>query len=230
VIYLRTKKTQSKKALRAAKIRNRAIASVSAIALAAVMVVVPIDTNAGNGAPSGPHYNLNVIGVPKGKTADMTGSNGHRIFVPLWGSCKINLSEGDYQVLDGNCTDGVSGFQLPDPDPDGDGVTAYSVYARALGKPGGSSVTTTCFTDATGTWCSTESMVLVRSTGKSTFKNVSKELLSLCLDTDGDLVCDTREFLFDRELADYFWQYDNGGLKLAQLRFYEVPTNVGLNP
>ena len=71
--------------------------------------------------------------------------------------------------------------------------------------------------------------MLGRSTGKSTFKNVLKELLSLCLDTDGDLVCDTREFLFDRDLTDYFWSYTNDGLRLAQLRFYEIPPNVGTN-
>ena len=37
----------------------------------------------GNGAPSGPHYNLNIIGVDKAKKANMTGTNGHTIFVPL---------------------------------------------------------------------------------------------------------------------------------------------------
>ena len=33
----------------------------------------------------------------------------------------------------------------------------------------------------------------------------------------------------DRELDDtksYLWDYENTGLKLAQLRFYEVPTTV----
>lgn len=34
---------------------------------------------AGNGAPSGPHYNLNIIGVENVKKADMTGSNRHTI-------------------------------------------------------------------------------------------------------------------------------------------------------
>jgi hypothetical protein len=185
----------------------------------------------GNGAPSGPHYNLNLIGVPKGKTADMTGNKGHRIFVPLFGNCKINLSIGDFQVLDANCTDGPSAFQLPNPDPDNDGITAYSVYARALGKPGGSAVATTCLTDAAGDeFCSTENVVLVRSTGKSTFANVSKELLTLCLDTDADGDCDIRVGLFDDATADYFWSYDNTGLKLAQLRFYEIPTDVGTAP
>lgn len=28
------------------------------------------------------------------------------------------------------------------------------------------------------------------------------------------------------QLTDFFWQYDNNGLKLAQLRFYQVSTNV----
>jgi hypothetical protein len=186
----------------------------------------------GNGAPKGSHYNLNIIGVPNAKKAAMDDSNRHTIFVPLKGSCKINLAEGDYNVADGNCFDGDGAeLRLPDPDPDGDGVTAYSVYARALGKPGGSAVATSCITDAAGeTWCSTENVVLVRSTGQSTFKNVSKELLTVCLDTDGDGTCDEREFLFDDSTHDYFWQYDNNGLRLAQLRFYEVPTDVGLNP
>ena len=39
----------------------------------------------GNGAPSGSHYNLNIIGVSHDKTAAMDDNNGHRIFVQLWG-------------------------------------------------------------------------------------------------------------------------------------------------
>jgi hypothetical protein len=181
----------------------------------------------GNGFPSGPHYNLNIIGVSKEKTADMTGNNGHRIFVKLQGNTKINLSEGDdYQVLDANGTDGTAEFQLPNPDPDNDGITEYSVYARALGGPGGSSTTTTCAFDADGTqWCSSEHMVLVRSKGKSTARNVSKELLYIYADLDGD-GHDERYPLFDDALQDYYWSYDNNGLKLAQLRFYEIPTDV----
>lgn len=33
--------------------------------------------------------------------------------------------------------------------------------------------------------------------------------------------------LFGADVDEYFWEYDNCGLKLAQLRFYEVPTTVG---
>jgi hypothetical protein len=137
------------------------------------------------------------------------------------------LSQGDFTVLDANCTDGPAAFQLPNPDPDNDGVTAYSVYARALGKPGGSSTTTTCFDDAqTGeTYCSIYQMVLVRGTGKSSFTNVSKELLYVYADTNGDGIVE-RIPLFTDSLDNYFWSYDNNGLKLAQLRFYEIPTNV----
>ena len=35
-----------------------------------------------------------------------------------------------------------------------------------------------------------------------------------------------RYSLFDEALYDYFWSYDNNGLKLVQLRFYEIPTDV----
>jgi len=95
---------------------NNILASLAALViLAAITAIIAIKsqdtrfgtsaTAAGNGAPSGPHYNLNIIGVPKGKSADMIGSSGRRIFVALVGTCKINLSQGTFQVLDGNCTD-----------------------------------------------------------------------------------------------------------------------------
>lgn len=186
---------------------------------------------AGNGAPSGAHYNLNIIGVPKDKSADMSGNNGHRIFVPLYRNTKINLSMGNFKVLDANGTDGIAAFQLPDPNVDGDNMTAYSVFARALGKPGGSSTTTTCFWDAQNDaeYCSVYSMVLVRNKGKSTFQNVTQELLFVYVDYDEDGDLD-RFPLFSDPLDEYYWNYDNNGLKLAQLRFYEIPTEVAPDP
>jgi hypothetical protein len=40
-------------------------AALISLALAASFVlVVPVSAGPGNGAPSGPHYNLNIIGVP----------------------------------------------------------------------------------------------------------------------------------------------------------------------
>src|SRR5436190_14136757 len=182
----------------------------------------------GNGAPSGSHYSLNIIGVARNKTASMTGDNGHRIFVPLWGNPKIMLTEGpDFSVLDANGTDGEASFQLPNPDPDGDGVTVYSVFARALGTPGGKSLTTTCAIDPIdGTEvCSVITLTLERHKGKSSFENVSKYLLYIYADVNGDGVLD-RVALFDSALQGYFWDYDNQGLKLAQLRFYDCSTSV----
>ena len=44
-------------------------------------------------------------------------------------------------------------------------------------------------------------------------------------DIDGDGTID-RLPLFDDRLQDYFWDYDNKGLKLVQLRFYPVSTDT----
>jgi hypothetical protein len=200
------------------------LAIVSALTVASAPVNSGTVSTTGNASPSGSHYNLNIIGVPKGKTATMT--SGNRIFVPLEGKCSINLSQGVFSVLDANCTDGSANFQLPNPDPENDGVTTYSVFARALGKPGGKASMTTCAYDADGTeWCSIYSNVQVRSKGKSTFTNVSKQLLYVYADLNSDGTVE-RYNLFNDALQDYFWSYDNSGLKLMQLRFYEVPTNV----
>lgn len=182
----------------------------------------------GNGAPSGSHFTLNVIGVPKDKTGDFSG--GSRMFVPLEGVCRVDLTPGDFSVLDGNCTDNTNAaFQLPHPDPDGDGTTSYSVYARPLGKPGGKAKATTCATDPTTgeEVCSIESTAFVRTKGKSEFSNVSKGFLTVLADLDGDAAtAPERISIFDDRLQDYFWNYDNNGLKNLQLRFYQQSTNV----
>jgi hypothetical protein len=180
----------------------------------------------GNGSPAGHEFQLNLIGVSKNKKADLSNNDGRRIFIPLDGTTKILLQEGDFAVLDANATDGSGKFQLPSPDPDGDGVTEYSVFARALGKPGGSVRITTCGVDSDGTEiCSNESAVLVRNSGKSRFTNVSRDLLFVFADIDGDGVVD-RVPLFDDSLEGFLWSVDNSGLRLAQLRFVEVATDV----
>jgi len=32
--------------------------------------------------------------------------------------------------------------------------------------------------------------------------------------------------IFSSQFQNYFWQYDNQGLRLLQLRFYQVPSSV----
>jgi hypothetical protein len=105
---------------------NKTLTAIAAAALLTVAAATNAYAATGNGAPSGAHYNLNIIGVPQGKTASMDGNNGHRIFVNLDGISKIWLSQGPFGVLDANGTDGNgASFQLPNPDPDNDGITAY---------------------------------------------------------------------------------------------------------
>jgi hypothetical protein len=100
-------------------------------------------------------------------------------------------------------------------------TASYEIWARALAKPGGSATMTTCATDPVSgdVICSTENVVLVRETSKSTFKNVTNQLSSLLADINGDGILE-RVSLFAGGLEDFFWQYDNKGLRLAQLRFY----------
>ena len=187
----------------------------------------------GNGAPSGNHYNLNIIGVPRAKSGDLTGG-GNVIFVNLGTksaavTTKILLeqsaSAGVFAVLDKDGTDGEAKFSLPLPG-------SYTIWARALGKPGGEGTITTCATDVTGApadgdICSTEHEVFVRGTGKRSFRNVTTNLTTISLDPLLDAAAvdacgGTMVSLFDGCLEGYFWQYDNNGLKLLQVRFYSA--------
>ena len=200
----------------------------------AALIVPPVGVNAGNGAPNGRHYNLNIIGVPRDKTADMTGTSGHSLFVKLWGTTKIWLAPGDdFLVIDRNGTDGSATFQLPNPVEPGScpagavSCTAkYSVFARAPGNSGGSANLTTCATDpATGaTICSVQVFVVTQS---SKFQNVTKYLLFVYWDTDGNPATAPQLIpIFDSRLQGYYWAYDDKGLKLLQLRFYPCQTTV----
>jgi hypothetical protein len=184
-------------------------------------------------------YKMNLIGHPGEIPSDNTGGDGKRIFVRLWGNTRILLSEGEtFDILDANGTDGVASFQLPDPDPDNDGETWYGVYIRPKGKPGQSLSLTTCasgdfdndLTTPDEELCSLEVKVVMRDRGKPSVDNISKELLTLCVDTDGDLKCDERIFLFDDRAHDYLWSLDNSGLRNAEVRFLEIKQNIGLTP
>lgn len=222
--------------------RRIAFTAVAALALGACNEMPSTGPQAatpsfGNGFPDNGHatlFKFNLIGHPGKITSDNTGNNGSRMFVRLNGNTKIMLSAGEFDILDYNGTDGTAAFQLPDPDPDGDGVTLYGMYIRPKGKPNTSSTLTSCKIVETDTGpeelCSTENYVAVRGTGKPKVDNVSKEMLTVCLDTDGDGICDLRDFLFDDALAQYLWNVDNSGLRNAEVRFLEIPQSIGLAP
>jgi hypothetical protein len=217
-------------------------------AVLSLTAILGSSVSAGNGAPSGSHYNLNIIGVPEEAEDNLpalTGSNRHVIFVALDGKSRILLQEGDdFLVIDGNAVDGTATFQLPNPidpdepceqilDPDTGEVieevcvTAYSVYARAPGNRGGDATLQTCATDpdTDETVCSVQVFEVKQS---SKFQNVTKYLLFVFWDQDLDGDADRLIPIFSDELEGYYWEYDNNGLKLLQLRFYDCATTVSL--
>jgi hypothetical protein len=214
--------------------RKSCLAAVLAAATTVLTAVAAAQN--GNGAPNGTHYSLNIIGVSHDKNVQPDWATGHVIFVALGTrggdvavTTKILLSQsgdGSFDVLDKNGTDGEASFSLPAPG-------GYTVWARALGTPGGKAKMTTCATDISladaGVICSTQNEVFVRGTGKSNFRNVTSALTTIMLDPVADSLVvaacgGTTVSLFDTCLQGFFWQYDNNGLKLLQVRFYPNPS------
>ncbi len=231
----------------------------------AVVLMVTAPLLAQNEKPSGPHFNLNIIGVDNPKNSTLTDSNRHTIFVPLDKKGELPdthiwlMPSDDFRVCDGNgfdeatdcmgnpitvtnlpgnqpgavfelpCNTNLSGTTdvelVPCSVPEAQQL-AYEVWARALGTPGGKAIMTTCAYDELGVEvCSTENVILERLNGKGNkpvFREVTNELTSIVADIDDDDK-DERVSLFAGGLEDWFWAYDNNGLKLAQLRFYPLP-------
>jgi hypothetical protein len=210
---------------------------VLALSLASAL---PAYAQVGKGL-SGPHFNLNIIGVPKDKLVpSMTDSNRHTIFVPLQSGddisrkIKIYYVPGDrFQVLDGNATDdNQATIMVPGIDY---GDLCYDVYAIALGKPGGNAiVSANCTIDDLIGECTDAllmgSFTVDRMKGKPKRENISNIFRATgCIDVDDSGICDSGDTWFANvwifnlpELLEYFWDYDNNGLKLMQIRFYET--------
>lgn len=145
---------------------------------------------------------------------------------------------------------------------DADTISDYSVFVRPLGKPGGWATITTCADVVNseladflspkivkailnnpggfGGYASVEQVgkdITLRTKGKSTFQNVTAELLTIVLkvelDTDGDGIVDETVYvripIFDDIIENEYWEYDNNKLKLLQVRFYEIGTDVSEN-
>jgi hypothetical protein len=189
---------------------------------------------------SGPHYNLNIIGVPKGKNPDMTNTNGHTIFLPLTGTTKIYYVAGDeFQVLDRNGTD-ADGATVEVPSSPGETTTCYSVYATALGKPFGNAIVNAdCVIDGLIGPCTDallmDSFEVTRDRGKPRRENISDIFRATgCIDLNSTGVCDQGDLQFNNvwifnllQLESYFWDYNNTDLRLMQVRFYPVEGGCG---
>jgi hypothetical protein len=191
----------------------------------------------GNDLPSGQHYNLNLIASKEKNIGEGdTPGHGHRIFVRQGGNTRILLTEGPFDVIDYDGTDGVAKFQLPHPDEDETPddqwtVSDYSVYIRIRGKPGGEIRMQTVGIDDRGVeYGSDYTVVEVRTVGKNKpdghqkFNNVSKELLYIyawVYDWNKEVWEYVRLPLFDERLETYLWDVNtNDKFKIAQLRFY----------
>ena len=162
---------------------------------------------------------------------------------------KIKYIPGEnFQVLDGNATDDNEAvIQVPyeycdDLATGCYDLLSYDVYARGLGKPYGNAIITAeCeYTlsvvdpdGSLGLTCEDTLMLgsfeVERSKGKQKAQNITDIFHATgCLDKNMSGDCDTGDLEFRNlwifnipELEYYMWDYDNNGLKLMQLRFYE---------
>jgi hypothetical protein len=221
------------------EIMKRQIALAVAIFFAIALLIPALatatpSTDKDNGAPNGAHFNLNIIGVPNDKNMP-EGLGGNVIFAKLGNDdvsikTRINLVQGEnFAVLDKDGTDGSAKLQLMDPFPEdtSPGINTgeeavYKIYIRALGKPGGDAVLTSGFTDENGVdWLSLESITVERTHGQSKFSDQTLKLTTIYVDITADGIDNpVRYNLFGNSLWDYFWNYDNSGLKLLQMRIY----------
>jgi hypothetical protein len=204
------------------------ISTILVIALVA-SVVPSYAAFSGQVTDNGPHFNLNIIGVPHGKTANMSNMDRHTVFVPMDKPCKITIQANTadptaFAVLDGNGTDGQTVIAVPYTIY---GTLSYNVWAIALGKPNGNTHVdaTVVFDDNTYGALLQTSFDLARKNGKPTVQNISDIFTAsgYIVNPDGTITTFDNVWVFNvPSLLDYYWTYTNDGLKLMQLRFYET--------
>ena len=149
-----------------------------------------------------------------------------------------------FDVLDANGTDANGATLLVPCDPltatNLDPNVCFDVYATPLGTPGGNTdVDVVCNFDATCLGCNidqgscdtgTIDFSLAGHSGKPVTQNITKFFrASGCIDVDADTVCDAGDINFNNEwifniaqLEEYYWDYDNEGNRIVQIRFCDV--------
>ena len=198
---------------------------ISAVAMVALVLATGTAlAQNGNPCPGSKEYQFNIIGVPKGKTADMKGNNGHRVFVWLKGKSTIHMT-GD--TIPGGDLDCGNSFYFTDSNAtDGDGATlvvpcdpltetnlnpsvCYDVWITPLATPGGTAdVDVVCSFDATCIGCNIDDgdcasgnidFDLERKSGKPVQKDITKFFrASGCIDLDAN-GCDPGDISFNNE-------------------------------
>jgi hypothetical protein len=190
------------------------------LALLATLVASPLLAQTGNGAPSGAHYNLNIIGVDptKAKKVDMTDSNRHTIFVALGSKkddgsgaveTKIYLGASDnFVVCDGN------GF---DAAHDCTGTLVSPSNGAVFGLPCNTNLTDPDGTTGGGTLvpCAVNEtaayQVWARALGSPKGSPQSATTTCATDPSDGALVCSTESMVLVRERGtrSVFKEYTN---------------------
>ena len=209
-----------------------------ALMLTAVMVLT-LCTMPVFGAPkgidyNGTHFNLNLIGKSKVMPGDYSNPDRHTMFVPEYTEgfttpnglpgATIWMQQGtEFAVIDGNATDGEGRFQL--------GSGRYAVYVVAKAKPGFNTYIAgwVQYTDVTGTLYYYLKVGEINVTRKWQDAHdlfwVSTTEDALGLITEETWVFDYLNTINASDLyanAAYFWQFDNNGNKLVQVRFYPL--------
>jgi hypothetical protein len=195
----------------------------SLFAVAVLFTVSALAQN-NNPCPGDKEYQFNIIGT-KDKNPEMTGDNGHRIFVKLSGTSKIYMT-GDtdpttnglqcgnnFNVLDANGTDADGAKLLVPCDPltadNLDPSVCFDVYATPLAHGGYANVDVVCTWDSTclgcdidGGSCDTGNIdfSLTRGSGKPVTQNITSIFrASGCLDLNSSGTCDTGDISFTNE-------------------------------
>lgn len=248
-----------------------------------------LQASLGNGYPQTQFdYKLNIIGVPRDKSAAMDNNNGRRIFVQLYGGgevtnpggknnhlknsdknkiylCNSTNGENDYNkdarcddwrtanvdgfgVIDANATDSNGAlFGIPDPCADADSQTAcdpsYAIWARAKAGSGSATITTCAeeyydpYPTGYDIWCGDNGVTLTKRSDRQaievtdnllymniTIDGVANPELAACVGTTTTGSETIKIYVFDNCFENYFWNYENNGLKNLELRFYSDPS------
>ncbi len=151
-----------------------------------------------------------------------------------------------FEVLDGNATDdNEATIAVPfefcsDLSTGCEELLSFNVYAVGLGKPNGNAIVTaecTYSVDVVGGTCE-DTLLLggfqINRTNGGSNKPQRTDITDIfratgCLDLDASGTCNTGDLEFRNlwifnipQLVEYFWDYDNNGLKHMQVRFYET--------